>query len=64
MMPLCSICGRGWEDHYQPELLKYKSGPYGTFGLKEGDHAPHIAGVHAPRVFAQAVRVPRKVVSS
>ena len=45
----CSICGRPWEEHYEPELLKYKLGPNGIFGLKEGDHPPHVDGYHAPR---------------
>lgn len=46
--PACSRCGQPWEKHYDPDLLKYKNGPFGTFGLT-ADHTPHIVGVHAPR---------------
>lgn len=46
-LPLCSRCGKPWEDHYKPALLKFKNGPHGTFGLS-ADHTPHIEGVHAP----------------
>ena len=47
-IPNCSRCGRPWQDHYDPEMLRYKNGPHGTFGLI-ADHTPHIVGVHAPR---------------
>lgn len=45
----CTICGEPWEDHYHPDFLCYKRGPFGTFGLKEGGHLSHIFGVHAER---------------
>ena len=48
-LPNCSKCGKPWEEHYKPDFLKYKNGPYGTFGLKPGEHTPHIEGVHAPQ---------------
>lgn len=44
----CSICGKPWHEHYKPDFLKFKMGPYGTFGL-EADHTPHIPGLHASR---------------
>lgn len=48
MLPPCAVCGKPWEEHYAPGQLKYKMGPYGTYGLT-ADHTPHIPGVHAPR---------------
>jgi hypothetical protein len=42
---VCSICGKPWEEHYRPELLRFKMGPYGSFGLS-ADHTPHIPGIH------------------
>jgi hypothetical protein len=45
----CTHCGRPWQAHYKPEMLKFKNGPHGTFGLKDDDHTPHIRGVHAER---------------
>lgn len=44
----CSECGKPWTEHYRPELLKFKNGPHGTFGLM-ADHTPHIKGVHMER---------------
>lgn len=46
--PSCSVCGQKWEDHYHPDLLKFKMGPYGIFGLI-ANHTPHLPGVHAER---------------
>lgn len=48
-IPPCSICERPWEEHYEPDMLKYKGGPFGVFGLKDGDHTPHISGIHLER---------------
>ena len=44
----CSRCGESWQSHYHPDFLKYKNGPFGTFGLV-ADHLPHVPGIHAPR---------------
>lgn len=45
---LCARCGMTWHSHYDPELLKFKNGPFGTFGLI-ADHAPYIPRIHAER---------------
>jgi hypothetical protein len=43
-MPLCSVCGKPWQWHYDPDKLQYKNGPYGTFGLT-AEHTPHLGGL-------------------
>lgn len=48
LLPPCAVCGEQWEEHYEPGQLRFKMGPYGTYGLT-ADHTPHIPGVHAPR---------------
>lgn len=44
---MCSTCGKPWWDHYDVNKLKYRAGPFGTFGLVS-DHTPHIDGIHLP----------------
>lgn len=45
-LPPCMVCNQPWQRHYDLNLVKFKLGPHGTFGLT-ADHMPRIPGVHS-----------------
>lgn len=46
MYGMCARCGQPWQAHYDPAKLKWKLGPFGSFGLVS-DHFPFVPGIHA-----------------